>query len=60
MVRRLRGKWVLIPPNKIVPDYAPDGRGYLFAVQKLGALVFDDGAPDYAGIMCFVRPRTDY
>ena len=26
----LNDTWVLIPPDKIVPDYAPDGQAYLF------------------------------
>jgi hypothetical protein len=25
----IEGKWERIPPDKIVPDYAPDGRPYL-------------------------------
>jgi hypothetical protein len=39
----LDGKWVRVPPDKIVPDYAPDGRAYVFVV--------------YGVIQCFVRPR---
>ena len=26
----LKGKWTKIPPEIIVPDYAPDGKAYLF------------------------------
>jgi hypothetical protein len=41
-----RMDWVPIPPEKIVPDHAPDGRAYLFML---------------AGAMqCFVRPRGDF
>jgi len=39
-------EWVLIPPEKIVPDYAPDGRAYLFMLAGT--------------IQCFVRPRGDF
>jgi hypothetical protein len=41
-----RMDWVSIPPEKIVPDHAPDGRAYLFM---------------FAGaIQCFVRPKGDF
>ena len=40
---RLNGEWVLIPPDKIVPDHAPDGTAYLFLMAGT--------------IQCFVRPR---
>jgi hypothetical protein len=39
----IEGKWERIPPDKIVPDYAPDGRPYLFLLAGT--------------IQCFVRPR---
>jgi hypothetical protein len=26
----LDDNWVIVPPDKIVPDYAPDGQAYLF------------------------------
>ena len=39
-------EWVLIPPEKIVPDYAPDGRAYLFMLAGT--------------IQCFVRPMGDF
>jgi hypothetical protein len=39
----LDGEWVRVPPDKIVPDYAPDGRAYIFVM--------------YGVIQCFVRPR---
>jgi len=39
----LDGKWVLVPPERIVPDYAPDGRAYVFVT--------------FGVIQCFVRPR---
>jgi hypothetical protein len=39
----LNGEWVLVPPDKIVPDYAPDGTPYLFMMAGT--------------IQCFVRPR---
>jgi hypothetical protein len=39
----LDGKWVRVPPDKIVSDYAPDGRAYVFVM--------------YGVIQCFVRPR---
>ena len=48
----LKGKWVRIPPEKIVPDYAPDGQAYLFVFRIAGrnGLRFDE-------IVCFVRPK---
>ena len=39
----INGEWVLVPPDKIVPDHAPDGRAYLFMLAGT--------------IQCFVRPR---
>jgi len=39
----LDGEWVRVPPDKIVTDYAPDGRAYIFVM--------------YGVIQCFVRPR---
>jgi hypothetical protein len=35
--------WVIVPPDKIVPDYAPDGQAYLFMLAGT--------------IQCFVRPK---
>ena len=43
----LKGKWVRIPPEKIVPDYAPDGQAYLFMLTIANAYE----------IVCFVRPN---
>jgi hypothetical protein len=39
----LNGEWRPIPPEKIVPDYAPDGQAYLFLLADT--------------IQCFVRPK---
>jgi len=39
----LKDDWVLIPPEKIVPDHAPDGQPYLFLLAET--------------IQCFVRPK---
>jgi hypothetical protein len=39
----INGEWVPVPPDKIVPDYAPDGTPYLFMMAGT--------------IQCFVRPR---
>jgi hypothetical protein len=39
----LDGEWVRVPPDKIVPDYAPDGCAYVFVM--------------FGVIQCFVRPR---
>jgi len=39
----LKDNWVLIPPEKIVQDYAPDGQPYLFLLADT--------------IQCFVRPK---
>jgi hypothetical protein len=39
----INGEWVLVPPDKIVAGYAPDGTPYLFMMAGT--------------IQCFVRPR---
>jgi hypothetical protein len=39
----LNGVWVLIPPDKILQEYAPNGRAYLFVLAGT--------------IQCFVRPK---
>jgi hypothetical protein len=39
----LKEEWVVIPPEKIVPDFAPDGQPYLFLLAET--------------IQCFVRPK---
>jgi hypothetical protein len=39
----LHDEWILIPPAKIVNDYAPDGQAYLFMFAS--------------SIECFVRPK---
>ena len=39
----LNDDWVIVPPDKIVPDYAPDGQAYLFMLAET--------------IQCFVRPK---
>jgi hypothetical protein len=39
----LKEEWVLVPPEKIVPDFAPDGQPYLFLLAGT--------------IQCFVRPK---
>ena len=39
----LNESWVRIPPEKIVDDFAPNGRAYLFVLAKT--------------IQCFVRPK---
>jgi hypothetical protein len=36
-------RWVLIPPQKILTDHAPDGQAYLFVLAGT--------------IQCFVRPK---
>jgi hypothetical protein len=46
----LNSEWIAIPPDKIVPDYAPDGQPYLF-------LLSPPSRPDLYDILCFVRPR---
>ena len=39
----LKEEWVRIPPEKIVPDHAPDGQAYLFLLAGT--------------VQCFVRPK---
>jgi hypothetical protein len=39
----LKEEWVLVPPEKIVADFAPDGQPYLFLLAGT--------------IQCFVRPK---
>lgn len=36
-------QWIAIPPEKIVPDHAPDGQPYLFMAAGT--------------VLCFVRPK---
>jgi hypothetical protein len=31
----LKDEWVLVPPEKIVPDFAPDGQPYLFLLAGI-------------------------
>jgi len=38
----LKDEWVRVPPEKVVPDFAPDGQAYLFLLAGT--------------IQCFVRP----
>jgi hypothetical protein len=38
----LNGSWTLVPPDKILQEYAPDGEAYLFVLAGT--------------IQCFVRP----
>ena len=49
----LKGKWTKIPPEIIVPDYAPDGKAYLFML----ALYDPHGRSYDHQIVCFVRPK---
>ena len=49
----LNEKWVRIPPDKIVPGYAPDGQAYLFVRE----IVPDMEATSLKSIACFVRPK---
>jgi hypothetical protein len=39
----IKEEWIPIPPEKIVNEYAPDGRAYLFMLAGT--------------VQCFVRPR---
>jgi hypothetical protein len=39
----LKDEWVRVPPEKIVPDFAPDGQAYLFLLAGT--------------VQCFVRPK---
>jgi hypothetical protein len=48
----LEEKWVRIPPEKIVPDFAPDGQAYLFVFR-----ITDRNGFQYNQIVCFVRPK---
>jgi hypothetical protein len=49
----LDSKWVAIPSDKIVPDYAPDGQPYLF-------LLTPPSRPDLYEILCFVRRAAGF
>ena len=48
----LKGKCFRIPPEKIVPDFAPDGSAYLFMLTFYSP---HDGYDEQ--IVCFVRPN---
>ena len=39
----INGQWKPVPPDKIVPGYAPDGQAFLFMAGDV--------------ILCFVRPK---
>ena len=49
----INGAWVKIPPEKVVPDFAPDGHAYLFMLTMYGP----HGEPYDREIVCFVRPK---
>ena len=51
----LKGTWVRIPDDKIVSDYAPDGKAYLFVMYVGNA--HDLTSPGFDEILCFVRPQ---
>jgi hypothetical protein len=63
----LNEKWVPIPPEKIVPSYAPDGQAYLFLMDFAPPaglasdadpnLIPDRGHATFKIIVCFVRPK---
>ena len=54
----LNDKWVAIPPDVIVPDYAPDGQAYLFVIEvPIEATDFDVKPGMIHVIACFVRPK---
>jgi hypothetical protein len=50
----LNEKWVRIPPDKIMPDYAPDGQAYLFVRDIVPDM---EASPGFKIIVCFVRPK---
>lgn len=50
----LNDQWVAIPSEVIVPEYAPDGRAYLFVIDVPADF---DHERDQKLIACFVRPR---
>jgi hypothetical protein len=39
----IKDEWKPVPPDRIIPDYAPDGQAYLFMLSDV--------------IVCFVRPK---
>lgn len=53
----LKGAWVRIPPEKIVPDHAPNGQAYLFmlTIQDGNPYSLEPQKPSHE-IVCFVRP----
>ena len=52
----LKNNWVQIPPAKIVPEYAPDGKAYLF-VMGVGRASGVWSTEMHDEILCFVRPK---
>jgi hypothetical protein len=50
----LNEKWVTIPSDKIVPDFAPDGQAYLFVLDVPADV---EGRSGFREVVCFVRPR---
>src|SRR5262245_5585715 len=55
----LHDKWVAIPPDVIVSDYAPDGQAHLFVIEVAidAPLEFDVKHHMIEVIACFVRPK---
>jgi hypothetical protein len=53
----LKDEWVRIPPEKIVPDYAPDGQAYIF-VFNVEELPHPTQTKQSYEIACFVRPKA--
>ena len=54
----LDGKWIHIPQEKIVPDYAPDGQAFLFMLplhRHDGPAIISPSKVTRE-IVCFVRP----
>jgi hypothetical protein len=49
----LNDQWVFIPPNRIAPDYAPDGTARLFIMTAPNEFEWFE----WQIIACFVRPR---
>jgi hypothetical protein len=50
---RLDDAWVKIPPEKIIPDFAPDAKAYLFILRFKSTYE----PYEHEEIVCFVRPR---
>ena len=52
-------QWIAIPPEKIVPDYAPDGQPYLFMAPGSAVLRKTEGRHMRFVVSFTTRPQAE-